>query len=177
MAKDDVWATGPVWTSQAAVDWHFNSLLYTQPLPAASVSLVAVDGSISGGSEQRTTGRKLSEAFVLQPTSLFPVKTAPSLSGSCHLFFNHFRLHCSRRAINILMQSRWGDGVIGIHLNCFSQAHDNTASPYIWQVSSVSVCASVKHTQSPPSPLQHHHLRILTTSSQSTIPMAEALSS
>lgn len=86
------------------------------PLPATSVSLVAVDGSISGESEQRTAGRKLTEALVLQPTSLFPVKIARSLSGSCHLFFNHFRLLCSRRALNILMQSRWGAPVIGMHL-------------------------------------------------------------
>lgn len=132
------------------------------PLPATSVSLVAVDSFISGESERRTTGRKLSEAFVLQATSLFPVKIALSLSGSCHLFFNHFRLLCSRRAINILMQSRWGDPVIGMHLvlnrgYCLSRAHHNTASHdhLIFPKTSVAVCASVKHTQNPHSPLQH----------------------
>ncbi len=91
--------------------------------------------SISGESEKRTTGKKL-RGFVLQPTSLFPVKIALCLSVSCHLSFNHFLLLCTRNSINIIMLSRWGDPVIGMHLilnqgNCFSEDRDK-AQPS-WQ--------------------------------------------
>lgn len=143
------------------------------PLPTTSVSLVALDCSISGESEKRTTGRKLSEALSCNPCHFFLWKSLLSLSGSCHLSFNHFVLLCSRNSINILMQSRSGvDPVIGMHLllnqgyfffhkTMTKHNHASKRSNLINLKSPMALFVLWSKTlqglliQTPPSPLQH----------------------